>query len=128
MKVVYFSDDIEFQRPLVTLNWSNNDVDTSLTIDELHVCDLEEIENFRDCMISGDNSCSIRGGGNSYWSISCGDKILRLEFIISGMGNGSTFITKVPCDLLLDQFNHLVDLREHMTRSEKYIGVEWSIY
>jgi hypothetical protein len=125
MEVAYFSDDDdtdEFQYPVVTLNWSNNGFSTSLTIDDIYSYDIEEIKNFRDCMINGEKSCSIGGGGNSNWSMSCKNKILTLDFIISGSGQGSTFITQIPCHLLLDQFNHLVDLMEHIKRKEKYNG------
>jgi hypothetical protein len=113
----------------VTLNWSSSDVNgvktaNSLTIDEIYCYDLEEIKDFRDCMINGKKSDRISGGGNSNWSMSCENQKLYFYFTISGMGEGmgegATLTTESPCHLLLDQFNQLVDLMEYISRNEKY--------
>ena len=69
----------------------------------------------------------MAGGVDSYWAMCCKNKILKLEFTISGNGQDAKLVTQIPGDLVLDQLNYLIDLRKHIEKKEKYTNIDVSV-
>ncbi len=114
--------------PTITFNLSISDVSMKLRILNFGSYDLESIKNFRDCLKNGeicDNPIEIDGGANNHWCMSCKNFKLILLLAIENqcpMEQGGLFTGKWPCELVLNQFNQLIDLKEHILRNEKYCG------
>lgn len=121
MKVCYEKDDDDYIPLYVELELSQLGTKIKFIIGELNLIDLEKLKNFVRCMINGQESKTISGGGNSYWCMVCKNGQLNLTLEVSGSGNGCNLEMKIPCDSIINEFTELIEVRKCIENKIRYL-------
>lgn len=119
--MVKVSYDEEYIPRFVTIDLSPT---LSLTFNGIEHVEMEDLEEFKDCMITNRRSHNIGCGQNSNWNMFCFDGSLHINVNVNSSMDGCSIKTSIVHDYgVISKIDELIDVRrciEEKIRYERY--------